>query len=85
VALNLKLNKEIMHWEIDKSQDDSQLTALQKSVLELVLPVPASIRSITIAQKLGKEQSQISDILKKLTDRGYIFSPDYGEYSQTTS
>ena len=85
VALNLKLNKEIMHWEIDKSQDDSQLTALQKSVLELVLPVPASIRSSTIAQKLGKEQSQISDILKKLTDRGYIFSPDYSEYSQTTS
>ena len=28
--------------------------------------------------------TQISDILKKLTDRGYIFSPEYGEYTQTT-
>jgi hypothetical protein len=35
VELNLKLNEEIMHWQIDKNQDDSQLTTLQKSALGL--------------------------------------------------
>jgi predicted HTH transcriptional regulator len=85
VELSLKLNEETMHWKIDKSQDDIQLTGLQKSVLGLAPASPASTRSRAIAAKLGKEQSQISDVLKKLIDRGYISNAEYGEYTQTTS
>ncbi len=85
VVLNLKLNEDTMHWKIDKNQDDNQLTGLQKSVLGLVPASPASTRSRAIAAKLGKEQSQISDILKKLIDRGYISNAEYGKYTQTTS
>ena len=81
--LNLKLNEKTMSWLIDKGQDDSQLTALQNSVLDLVPVTPTSTRSREIAEQLGKEQSQISDILKKLANRGYIFSPKYSEYSQS--
>ena len=83
VELNLKLNEKTMSWLIDNGQDDSQLTALQNSVLGLVPVTPTSTRSREIADQLGKEQSQISDILKKLADRGYIFSPKYSEYSQS--
>jgi DNA-binding MarR family transcriptional regulator len=72
-----------MSWQIDKGQDDRQLTALQNDVLQLVPSSPTSIRSREIAGQLGKEQSQISDILKKLTNRGFIFSPTYSEYSKS--
>ncbi|MGB2319583.1 MAG: AAA family ATPase [Candidatus Puniceispirillum sp.] len=82
LELNLKLDETTMSWQIDKGQDDRQLTALQNDVLQLVPLTPASIRSREIANKLAKEQSQISDILKKLTDRGYVFSPTYSEYSK---
>ena len=71
-----------MSWQTDRGQDDRQLTALQNDVLQLVPLTPASIRSREIADKLAKEQSQISDILKKLTDIGYVFSPTYSEYSK---
>ena len=83
LELNLKLDDTTMSWQIDKGQDDRQLTALQNDVLQLVPLAPASIRSREIADKLAKEQSQISDILKKLTDRGYVFSPTYSEYSKS--
>jgi len=56
---------------------------LQYDVLQLVPLTPTSIRSREIADKLAKEQSQVSDILKKLTDRGYVFSPTYSEYSKS--
>jgi hypothetical protein len=55
VELNLKLNEEIMHWQIDKNQDDSQLTTLQKSALGLSPAAPAAICSRTIAEKLDKK------------------------------
>jgi RecA-family ATPase len=84
LELNLKLDDTTMSWQIDKGQDDRQLTALQNDVLQLVPFTPASIRSREIADKLAKEQSQISDILKKLTDRGYVFSPTYSEYSKSS-
>ena len=83
LELNLKLDETTMSWQIDKGQDDRQLTALQNDVLQLVPLTPASIRSREIANKLAKEQSQISDILKKLTNRGYVFSPSYSEYSKS--
>ncbi|MDB2528892.1 AAA family ATPase [Alphaproteobacteria bacterium] len=83
LELNLKLDDTTMSWQIDKGQDDRQLTALQNDVLQLVPFTPASIRSREIADKLAKEQSQISEILKKLTDRGYVFSPTYSEYSKS--
>ena len=83
LELNLKLDDTTMNWQIDMGQDDRQLTALQNDVLQLVPLAPASIRSREIADKLAKEQSQISDILKKLTDRGYVFSPTYSEYSKS--
>ena len=67
-----------MNWLIDKNQD-TRLTALQKSVLDLIPPAPSTIRSREIADILAKEQSQISDIPKKLTDKRYILSPHYGE------
>ena len=85
VELNLKLYEETMNWLIDKNQDNTRLTALQKSVLDLIPPAPSTIRSREIADILAKEQSQISDILKKLTDKGYILSPHYGEYRQPAS
>ena len=81
LELNLKLDETNMSWQIDKGQDDKQLTALQSEVLKLVPPAPETIRSREIADRLGKEQSQISDILKKLANRGYVSSPAYGEYS----
>lgn len=83
LELNLKLDETTMNWQIDKGQDDRQLTALQNDVLQLVPTIPASIRSREIADQLGKEQSQISDILKKLTNRGFIFGPVYSEYSKS--
>ena len=83
LELNLRLDETTMIWQIDKGQDDRQLTALQQDVLQLVPTIPTSIRSREIAAKLAKEQSQISDILKKLTDRGYVFSPSYSEYSKS--
>lgn len=83
LELNLKLDDTTMSWQIDKGQDGRQLTALQNDVLQLVPLTPASIRSREIANKLAKEQSQISDILKKLTDRGYVFSHTYSEYSKS--
>jgi len=83
LELNLKLDDTTMSWQIYKEQDDRQLTALQNDVLQLVPLTPASIRSREIANKLAKEQSQISDILKKLTNRGFIFSPVYSEYSKS--
>ena len=83
LELNLKLDDTTMSWQIDKGQDDRQLTALQNDVLQLVPLTPASIRSREIADKLAKEQSQISDILKKLTNRGYVFSSAYSEYSKS--
>lgn len=82
LELNLKLNDTTMSWQIDQGQDDRQLTALQNDVLQLVPSSPASIRSREIADQLMKEQSQISDILKKLTNRGCVFSPAYSEYSK---
>ena len=81
LELNLKLDETNMSWQIDKGQDDKQLTALQSEVLKLVPAAPETIRSRKIADRLGKEQSQISDILKKLANRGYVSSPAYGEYS----
>ena len=66
LELNLKLDETNMSWQIDKGQDDKQLTALQSEVLKLVPPAPETIRSREIADRLGKEQSQISDILKSL-------------------
>ena len=65
----------------NKEQDDRKLTALQSNVLKLVPKAPETIRSREIAGKLEKEQSQISDILKKLNYRGYVISPAFGEYS----
>ena len=64
LELNLKLDDTTMSWQIDKGQDDRQLTALQNDVLQLVPSSPASIRSREIADQLMKEQSQISDILQ---------------------
>ena len=84
LELNLKLDETTMSWQIDKGQDDRQLTALQNDVLKLVPKAPETIRSREIAGKLEKEQSQISDILKKLNHRGYVISPAYGEYSLCT-
>ncbi len=81
LELNLKLDEMTMCWQIDKEQDDRKLTALQSNVLKLVPKSPETIRSREIAGKLEKEQSQISDILKKLNYRGYVISPAYGEYS----
>jgi len=81
LELNLKLDETNMSWQIDKGQDDKQLTALQSEVLKLVPAEPETIRSRKIADRLGKEQSQISDILKKLANRGYVISPSYSEYS----
>lgn len=81
LELNLKLDETNMSWQIDKGQDDKQLTALQSEVLKLVPAAPETIRSREIADRLGKEQSQISDILRKLANRGYVSSPAYGEYS----
>ena len=81
LELNLKLDETNMSWQIDKGQNDKQLTALQSDVLKLVPAAPETIRSREIAVRLGKEQSQISEILKKLANRGYVISPAYGEYS----
>lgn len=81
LELNLKLDEVTMCWQIDKEQDNRQLTALQSNVLKLVPKAPKTIQSREIAGQLGKEQSQISVILKKLNYRGYIISPAYGEYS----
>ena len=81
LELNLKLDEMTMCWQIDKEQDDRQLTALQSNVLKLVPKAPETIRPREIAGQLGKEQSQISEILKKLNYRGYVISPAYGEYS----
>ena len=85
IELSLKLNEEVMHWQIDKNQDETPLTGLQKSVLDLVSEEPTSTKSSIIASKLNKEQSQISGILKKLKVKGYIYNPHYGEYSKTSS
>ena len=85
IELSLKLHEEIMQWQIDKNQDETPLTGLQKSVLDLVSREPTSTKSSIIASKLNKEQSQISDILKKLKVKGYIYNPQYGEYSKTSS
>ena len=85
IELSLKLNEEVMHWQIDKNQDETPLTGLQKSVLDLVSEEPTSTKSGIIASKLNKEQSQISGILKKLKVKGYIYNPHYGEYSKTSS
>ena len=85
IELSLKLNEEVMHWQIDKNQDETPLTGLQKSVLDLVSEEPTSTKSSIIASKLNKEQSQISDILKKLKVKGYIYNPQYGEYTKTGS
>ena len=85
IELSLKLNEEVMQWQIDKHQDETPITGLQKSVLNLVPEPPKSTKSCIIASKLDKEQSQISDILKKLKVKGYIFSPQYGDYTRTDS
>ena len=85
IELSLKLNEEVMQWQIDKHQDETPITGLQKSVLNLVPEAPKSTKSCIIASKLDKEQSQISDILKKLKVKGYIFSPQYGDYTRTDS
>ena len=45
LELNLKLDETTMSWQIDKGQDDRQLTALQNDVLQLVPLTPAAIRS----------------------------------------
>ena len=66
IELSLKLNEKVMQWQIDKNQDEAPLTGLQKSVLDLVPEKTTSTKSSIIASKLNKEQSQISDILKKL-------------------
>ena len=85
IELSLKLNEQIMQWQIDKDQNESPLTGLQKSVLDLVPKDPMSIKSSIIAEKLDKEQSQISDILKRLKVKGYIFNPQYGDYTRIQS
>ena len=85
IELSLKLNEKVMQWQIDKNQDETPLTGLQKSVLDLVPEETTSTKSSIIASKLNKEQSQISDILKKLKVKGYIYNPQYGEYTKTGS
>jgi len=81
LELNLKLDETNMSWQIDKGQNDKQLAPLQIEVLKLVPAAPETIRSREIADRLGKEQSQISEILKKLANQGRVFSPSYSEYS----
>lgn len=49
LELNIKLDEMTMIWEIDKGQDDKQLTALQNYVFKLVPTTPVSIRSREIA------------------------------------
>jgi hypothetical protein len=82
IELSLSLDQSLMHWFIDVAQDDNPMSGLEKKVLELVPDHPETTTSRAIADALGKKQPNMSQLLTKLINKGYVESLEYAVYSR---
>lgn len=69
-------------WKaLDIDPSELALSAERRAILDAIRSLGGTARTSQIAQKYGKSDATVSEILKKLKDLGMIVSTRYGEYS----
>ncbi len=67
-------------WNVIQKNDVKKITAEREEIIELLKTYNRPMRTGEIAELLDKEKSNVSKLLKKLVEDGYLESPKYGHY-----
>ncbi|HWR10647.1 MAG TPA: AAA family ATPase [Rectinemataceae bacterium] len=69
-------------WKaLDIDPSELALNTERRAILDAIRELGGTARTSQIAQKYGKSNATVSEILKKLIAQGMIVSPHYGEYA----
>ena len=85
IELALVLDDSRMRWRVDRTRDLDTLSPLQMRVLNLIPFAPKSISVKEIKNTIDKKAPQVSELLRKLLDRGHIEKLDYGQYTRSNT
>ena len=85
IELALVLDDSRMRWRVDRTRDLDTLSPLQMRVLNLIPFAPKSISVKEVKKTIDKKAPQVSELLRKLLDRGHIEKLDYGQYTQSNT
>jgi len=78
---DLYFDRDSFTWNVlEPAQDSLNLTVERSEIIDLLTSEQRMMRTGEIAQVLGKEQSNVSHLLKALKEEGLVMSPKYGFY-----
>ncbi len=83
--LALKFDPITLSWILQGDASEYRMTPERAEVLNVLRNTGNAMSSSEISAKLGKSQSNVSNMLKKLAEKGHVYQPSYGVYSINTS
>ncbi|HRN70925.1 MAG TPA: AAA family ATPase [Candidatus Woesebacteria bacterium] len=83
---NIYFDRDSCTWNvIEETQDAINITVERGEILDLLIAQQRPMRTGEIAQALGKEQSNVSHLLKGLKEDQLVVSPKYGFYQAAST
>lgn len=83
---NVYFDRDSCTWNVtEETQDAINITVERGEILDLLNAEQRPMRTGEIAQRLSKEQSNVSHLLKGLKEDGLVVSPKYGHYQVASS
>ena len=79
--LKLKFDKQTCLWSISNKISHIETTPERMEIIQLLTEVGGEMSSSEIANRLGKTQSNISNLLRKMKEEGYVNNPKTGIYT----
>ena len=78
---NVYFDRDSCTWNVtEETQDAINITVERGEILDLLNAEQRAMRTGEIAQRLSKEQSNVSHLLKVLKEDKLVISPKYGHY-----
>lgn len=78
---NVYFDRDSCTWNVtEEAQDAINITVERGEILDLLTAEQRPMKTGEIAQKLGKEQSNVSHLIKGLKEDGFLVNPKYGYY-----
>lgn len=83
---NVYFDRDSCTWNVtEETQDAINITVERGEILDLLNAEQRPMRTGEIAQRLSKEQSNVSHLLKGLKEDGLVVSPKYGFYQAAST
>ena len=78
---NVYFDRDSCTWNVtEEAQDAINITVERGEILDLLTAEQRPMKTGEIAQALGKEQSNVSHLIKGLKEDGFLVNPKYGYY-----